>query len=254
MKKRGALSRIRMGGVLHGSTLCILAGGMVGLTGCEKSYTATAKDQQVAELQKQLDALDAQKTRLTNGEVTHNFELPGVGFYHADARDFFPFRHGHSQDGKWYANGAWQDSPPGEPQVAASRPSPDALKRVELALQHEQEQLEGVQQGAQAAAGQPVVHHHGGFGNALMMYWLLSGNRGFFSPGAGFTAASGQASRWQGGLDQQRQAVSSHAAASPGYRRMVEQSRMSGRPVVAGQSVRGGFGSSGSSGRTSFGS
>jgi hypothetical protein len=34
---------------------------------------------------------------------------------------------------------------------------------------------------------------------------------------------------------------------------MVDQSRASGTPVRAGQSVRGGFGSSRSSGRSSFG-
>jgi len=50
--------------------------------------------------------------------------------------------------------------------------------------------------------------------------------------------------------------VSRYAAANPGYQRMVEQSRATGAPVKAGQSVRGGFGSSSSrsSGRSSLGS
>jgi hypothetical protein len=87
-------------------------------------------------------------------------------------------------------------------------------------------------------------HQGSGVGNALMMYWLLSGNRGSFTPGTGFHQAGSQVDSWQRGVDEQRRSVSAHAAANPGYSRMVEQSRSSGSPVKAGQSVRGGFGSS----------
>jgi hypothetical protein len=76
---------------------------------------------------------------------------------------------------------------------------------------------------------------------------MLSGNRGFFSPGNGFRQASTQAPAWQGGVESQRSAVASHAAANPGYKRLVDQRRASGAPVRAGQSVRGGFGSSSAS-------
>jgi hypothetical protein len=57
-------------------------------------------------------------------------------------------------------------------------------------------------------------------------------------------------------VEDQRGAVGRYAAANPGYQRMVEQSRASGVPVKAGQSVRGGFGSSSSrtGGGSSFGS
>ncbi|MEI6176438.1 MAG: hypothetical protein WCS43_06070, partial [Verrucomicrobiota bacterium] len=135
MKKRGLAARIRNGGILQWSTVCILAG----LTGCDSKYTATPKDEQMAALQKKLEAVDAEKSRLMTGEVANNFELPGVGFYHAEARDFFPHPFGHEKDGKWYVNGQWQEFAPGEAHVTTSRPTPEALKKVELALAHEQE-------------------------------------------------------------------------------------------------------------------
>lgn len=211
------------------------------MTGCDSKYVVSSKDEQMAALQTKLEAIDAAKARLLAGEVPNNFELPGLGFYHAEVRDFFPYAYGFAQDGKWYANGGWRDTPVAEAQVAASRPTPEALKKVELALAREQKLLEETQP---QAAGSTVTHHHSGFGNALMMYWLLSGNRGMFSPGAGFQQAGARVGQWQQGVDQARQTVTSHAAGNPGYRRMVEQSRASGVPVRAGQSVRGGFGSS----------
>jgi hypothetical protein len=250
MKKRGVFTRIRECGILHLSTVGILAGGALGLTGCDSNYVASPKDEQMAGLQAKLDELDAQKSRLMNGELANNFELPGVGFYHAEARDFFPYRHGFEKDGKWYVNGVWQDTPVAEARVASSRPTPEALKKVELALAREQELL--AKSNATTGSSSTTHQHHSGFGNALMMYWLLSGSRGFFSPGAGFQQATAQSGRWQQGVDQARQTVAGHAAANPGYSRMVAQSKASGVPVRAGQSVRGGFGSGSS--RVSSGS
>lgn len=241
MKKRGFATLIRQGGILHVSTVGILAGGALGLVGCDSKYVASAKDEQMAKLQSRLDEIDAQKARLMSGEVANNFELPGVGFYHAEARDFFPHPYGFQQDGRWYANGAWQDTPVAEARVAASRPTPEALKKVESALERERQVLAEADRAG--ASGTTTHHHHSGFGNALMMYWLLSGNRGSFIPGAGFQQAASQTGRWQQGVEQARQSVASHAAANPGYRRLVDQSRANGRPVTAGQSVRGGFGS-----------
>lgn len=232
---------IRPGGALLWSTAAILAG--LGLSGCERSYVATAKDQQMAETQKRIEALDQQKSKLSSGEVENDFYLEGVGYYHAGAHDFFPHPYGYSHDGKWFVNGVWQEQAPPLEAIGSSRPSPAALKKVEAALEKEQQALAG-------QSGARNQNSGGGFGmgNALMMYWLLSGNRGFFSPGAGFRSASTQAPAWQGDVERQRTAVSSHASANPGYRRMVAQSQASGAPVRAGQSVRGGFGSSRSSG------
>lgn len=255
MKKRGFASRIRNGGILQWSTVCILTGGVVGLTGCDSKYTATPKDEQMAALQKKLDAVDSEKSRLMNGEVANNFELPGVGFYHAEARDFFPHPFGHEKDGKWYVNGLWQEYAPGEAHVTSSRPTPEALKKVELALAREQELIAKENSTGTGTTPTTTTHHHSGFGNALMMYWLISGNRGAYSPGAGFRQAGSQTGLWQQGMDRDRQAVSSYASSNAGYRRMVDQSKATGKPVTAGNSVRGGFGSSSrSSSRSTFGS
>ena len=243
MKKRSFLAPIHPGGILRWSTACIVAGGIAALTGCERKYVATARDEQMAQVQVKLDALDAQKTKLMNGEVANNFELSGVGYYHAEARDFFEHPYGYRENGRWFANGEWQDQPLAEAGVAASRPTPEALKKVEDALDREQQLL-----ASQEKATPGTTQHHStaglGFGSALMMYWLISGNRGSYRPGASFQQAGAQAESWQRGMDAQRRSVSAYASANPGYSRLVAQSSRSGAPVTAGQSVRGGFGSS----------
>lgn len=244
MKRSTAI--IRPGGALRWSTACILAG--LGLSGCERNYVATAKDQQMAETQKRIETLDAQRSKLMSGEVPNDFYLEGVGYYHSCAHDFYPHPYGFAHEGKWFVNGAWQDRPPEIEACGATRPSAEALKKVEAALQKEQQLLAG-------QSGSSAGHSHGfGMGNALMMYWLLSGNRGFFSPGAGFQQASRQAPSWQNEVERERSTVNGYAASNPGYRRMVERSRTSGVPIRAGQSVRGGFGSSRSGGGFSSGS
>ncbi len=228
MKKRDHSTTLRPGGILRWSTACILAGG---LASCDRSsYTATEKDVEMAKLQSQLDTLDEQKLKLMNGEVANNFHIPRVGYYHANARNFFEHPYGFQQENRYFVDGVWKDQP-GPGTVAASRPSPEALKKV------------------------PQSHNNGGFGmrNALMMYWLLSGNRGMFSPGAGFQQAQRSAGNWQQGVDRERENVRTYASANPGYNRVVTQARASGAPVKAGQSVRGGFGSSGSSSRSGSG-
>jgi hypothetical protein len=246
MKKRSFLTTLRPGGILRWSTACILAGG---LASCDSGvrHVATEQDVEMAETQVQIEKLDGEKAKLMEGEVTNNFNIPRVGYYHAEAHEFYEHPYGYSQDGRYFVNGAWQDEPVAE-SLAASRPSPAALKKVEAALEEEQK-----------VASNPQSSGGGfGMGNALMMYWLLAGNRGMFSPGNGFRQASGQAGNWQQGVERQRGAVSSYAASNPGYQRMVAQSRASGTSVKAGQSVRNGFGTStssrSSSSRSSYGS
>lgn len=242
MKKRVHPTTLRPGGILRWSTACILAGG---LASCDRSsYTATPKDVEMAKLQSQIDTLDEQKNKLMNGEVANNFHIPRVGYYHANSRNFFQHPYGFQQESRYFVDGVWKDQP-GPENVAASRPSPEALKKVEAALAEEQK-----------LASNPQSHNSGGgfgMGNALMMYWLLSGNRGMFSPGAGFQQAQRNAGSWQQGVDRERQNVRTYASSNPGYNRVVSQARASGAPVKAGQSVRGGFGSSGSSARSSGG-
>lgn len=242
MKRRTAT--ILPAGALRWSTACILAG--LGLSGCERNYVATAKDQQMAETQKRIEALDAQKAKLTGGEVPNNLHIEGVGYYHSLARDFFPHPYGFAHEGKWFVNGQWVAQAPVENE-SSSKPSPEALKKVQAALEREQQLLAG-----QSGAGQRNSSGFG-MGNALLMYWLLSGNRGGFTQGPGFQRAASQAPAWQGEVERQRGAVNSYASSNPGYRRMVEQSRASGTPVRTGQSVRGGFGSSRSGGGFSSG-
>lgn len=244
MKKRKLSNLLRPSGILRWSTACLLAGG---LSGCDRTtqYTSSPEDARMAATQSKLDKLDAEKAKLMNGEVSNNFFIDRVGYYHVPARQFFDHPYGLAKDGRYFANGKWQDTAP--PQVVStSRPSPEALKKVELALEQEQKEL--------AANGKAGQQNQSGFGmgNALMMYWLLSGNRGLFSPGAGFTQAGQQAGNWQRGVENQRGVVNRYAASNPGYQRMVDQSRATGRPVAPGQSVRGGFGSR-SSGGSSFG-
>jgi hypothetical protein len=245
MKKRSFFTPLRPGGILRWSTACILAGS---LSSCDRGvrHVMTDQDAEMAETQTQIEKLDTEKSKLIQGEVSHNFHIPRVGYYHADQQDFFEHPYGFSQDGRYFINGEWKDeSVPA--MTTASRPTPEALKKVEAALEEEQK----------VAAKPSGQQSHGfGMGNALMMYWLLAGNRGMFSGGSGFQQASTQAGSWQRGVENQRGVVTRYASANPGYARMVEQSRASGAPVKAGQSVRGGFGSSTSrsSGRSSFGS
>ena len=245
MKKRGFHTSLRSGGILRWSTACLLAGS---LSSCERpsTHVVTEQDVEVAETQLLIEKMDTEKSKLINGEVSHNFHIPKVGYYHADAKGFYQHPYGYAHEGRYFMNGAWHDQL--IPAVAtSSRPSPEALKKVEKALEEEQK-----------TAGNGQQSNSGGFGmgNALMMYWLLSGNRGMFSPGNGFRQAGGQVGNWQRGVETQRGAVTRYAANNPGYQRMVEQSRASGTPVRPGQSVRGGFGSSASrnGGGSSFGS
>lgn len=250
MKQRSFSAFIRPGGILRWSTACILAGS---LSSCDRrSQVVTEKDAEMAESQLMIEKLDTEKEKLLRGEVSQNFHIPRVGYYHADARRFFPHPYGYEQDGKFFINGEWKDQ--SVPAIAAaSHPTAEALEHVQKVL--EEEQATAGNNGDSTNTNQG---HSGGFGmgNMLMMYWLLSGNRGMFSPGAGFQNASGQAQNWQRGVETQRSNVSRYASANPGYQRMVEQSRVSGAPVRPGQSVRGGFGSSPSrmGGGSSFGS
>ncbi len=248
MKKRSQSASLRPNGILRWSTACVLASA---LASCDSDYTATEKDADMAKVQSRIDALDSQKALLTQGQVSNNFEIPGVGYYHAEKRDFFTQAYNSEANGQWFVDGAWKSSP-GPDYVPPSRPSAAALKKVDEALSRQQKEE---QQGG--GGGSNVTQHHGGgfgAGNMLMMYWLLSGNRGFFSPGSGFQQADRNAPNWNQSVNQSRRDVASHAAGNPGYARMVEQSRVQGTPVKPGQSVRGGFGSTRSGGGGGFSS
>lgn len=240
MKAKRLTANLRSGGILRWSTLCILAG----LTGCEERYVVTEKDVEMAGLQKEVDRMDSMRTTLMSGRVPNNFHVPGVGYYHAEARDFFPYAYDHKgADGQHYINGKWEYfSKPAE--VTSSEPTVAALKKVDAALaEKEKEEDQG---GTTAGATAGGAHHRGGFDatDALLMYWMLSGNRGNFTPGAGFRQAESRYPRWQRDVEEKRSTVSSYTYQNPGYQAMAKRSAETGSPVKAGQSVRGGFGSS----------
>jgi hypothetical protein len=241
MKKRGLSTTLRTGGILRWSTACILAGG---LAGCDRGtrYVATEKDAEMAAIQSGIEKLDSQKSKLLRGEVENNFHIPGVGYYHAEIGTFLEHPHGFVKDGLHFINGEWEYFAR-ESAVVASRPTASALRRVEAVLLEEQKTAENAPQEGGGL----------GMGNALMMYWLLSANRGTFTPGAGFRQADARARFWQKDVEEERESVARHASSSPGYHHFVNQSRSQGAPVKAGQSVRGGFGSSRSGGGSSFG-
>ncbi len=234
MKNRNLMKHLSPSGFLRWSTFCILAGGSASLTSCDRGvrYVATEQDMEMAEVQTRVEKVDQQEATLKRGEVSNNFHLAKVGYYHAAAHQFFEHPYGFQQDGRWFVNGVWQDQAPPAGELEVTRPTPEALAQVDAALAQEQK-AEGNSGGGQGF----------GMGNALMMYWLLAGNRGMFGAGAGFQQASGRAQNWQRGIESQRSAVGRHAAANPGYQKMVQQSRASGTPIRPGQAVRGGFGS-----------
>lgn len=243
MKSR-SFPTLRPGGILRWSTACILAGS---LASCDRGtrYVATETDAEMAEAQTQIEKLDSEKDKLIKGEVTNNFHIPRVGHYHAEVRKFLEHPYGFVKDGRHFINGEWEYFAR-EATVTASYPIPEELRRVEAALEEEQKVASSPQQ------------QGGGFGmgNALMMYWLLSANRGTYAPGAGFQNASGQAGRWQRDVEDKRGEVASHASRNPGYNHFVAQSKSQGTPIKPGQSVRGGFGNSratGSGGGSSYG-
>jgi hypothetical protein len=65
-----------------------------------RSRVVTEKDAEMAESQLLIEKLDTEREKLLRGEVSQNFHIPRVGYYHADARRFFPHPYGDEQDGK----------------------------------------------------------------------------------------------------------------------------------------------------------
>lgn len=247
--KRSTSATARPNGILRWSTLCVLAGS---LASCERedSYTFTETDAAMAKLQSGIDKLDSQQALLKAGEVSNNFQIEGVGYYHAAVNQFYPQEYNLLADGRYFVDGSWQNHP-GPEYVAPSRPSPEALKKVDAALTLARKEDE-------KSGGNPSTTQHqgGGFSgtNMLLMYMLLSGNRGLFSPGAGFQHAERNTSNLNRRATDERRAASGYASANPGYRKAVEQSKVSGTPIRPGQSVRGGFGRTSRSGGFSSGS
>ena len=240
MKRPPFDNLIRPGGILRWSTACLLAGAL-GSCERESGYVATERDAELAADQLFLEKMEAQAPWLKNGKLTNNFHLPPLGYYHVEARRFFEHPYGHQQDGRYFINGSWSPVML-QPELGSSRPLPEVLEEMETLL----EEMPAEEVAGGPAGGSTVYHHHhgSGLGNALMMYWLLSGNRGAFSPGAGFQRGQSEAGKWQQTVNQRRDEIRTHAAANPAYQRLVAESRARGQAVRPGQSVRTGFGTS----------
>ncbi|MFD0895404.1 hypothetical protein KBB96_20295 [Luteolibacter ambystomatis] len=186
--KRAPSLQIRRGGILQLSTWIILAGSTLTLTSCDSSERKARQAQASyeAESKRLIAELDDQRTQLLSGEVPNNFRIDDIGYYHAGAHDFYEHSYNFQRDGKWFVNNTWAEAP-GPEDVPASRPSPEALKRIDDALAKQQQSLDTTAQ--QATYYQNQSHSSGpGLGTALAMYWLLSGNRGSYAPGPGFSS------------------------------------------------------------------
>lgn len=253
--KRAASIPIRRGGILQLSTWLILAGSTVSLTSCDSSQRRAREAQAAyeAESKKLVGELDAQRQQLLSGEVPNNFHIEGIGYYHAAAHDFYENSYNFQRDGKWFVNNAWVDQA-GPAEVPASRPSPEALQRIDDQLAKQQQALDGAS--AQAMQYQSQASSGPGLGSALMMYWLLSGNRGAYGASPGFSGFSPRASGWESTYRQQRDQQARTTAgfrtgsggSSGGFGSAGRSSSSSeGSSHASSSSARGGFGSHGSS-------
>lgn len=202
--KRAPSLQISRDGILRFSTYVILAGGTLTFTSCDSSERKAreARSSYENESRRLINELDAQRTQLLSGEVPNNFHIPGIGYYHATAHDFYEHSYNFQRDGKWFVNNAWVPAA-GPESVPPSRPAPEVLRRIDEKLDKQQQSLD-----ATAAQASNYQHHASsgpGMGTALMMYWLLSGNRGHYSPGAGFSAFGQRAPMWESNYRRQRE-------------------------------------------------
>lgn len=271
--KRATSLQIRRGGILQLSTWLILAGSTISLTSCDSSERKARESRASyeAESKRLIDELDSQRQQLLSGEVPNNFHIPNVGYYHAGAKDFYEHSYNSQKDGKWFVNNAWVDQP-GPETVPPSRPAPESLTRIQSTLEKAEQSLD-----ATAAQANQYAHQASsgpGLGSAMMMYWLLSGNRGGFTPSAGFSNFGQRAPLWESKYRQQREqqarSGSSGGGAASGYRRSGTSggssgddgssasrrstSPSSGSSAGAGSTARPSSGSSAPSSRGGFGS
>jgi hypothetical protein len=269
--KRAPTLPLRRDGILRLSTWLILAGGAASLTSCDSSerQAMQARASYEAESKRLIEELDSQRQQLLSGEVPNNFHIPGIGYYHATAHDFYEHSYNFQRDGKWFVNNAWAEQA-GPQDVPASRPSPEALRRIDETLDKQQQGLDAT--AAQAAHYQHQATAGPGLGSTLMMFWLLSGNRGLFSPGPGFTSFGQRAPMWESRYreqrDQQARTTTSYGSGGGSSSSRFGSSRPSGTSSSSGDgashsssssssgsshsssstpSSRGGFGSSGGS-------
>jgi hypothetical protein len=238
--KRAPTLPLRRGGILQLSTWLILAGGTASLMSCDSSerQAMQARASYESESKRLIEELDSQRQQLLSGEVPNNFQIPGIGYYHAGAHDFYEHSYNFQRDGKWFVNNAWLDQA-GPEDVPASRPTPEALRRIDETLDKQQRELDATAD--TAARYQHQAQAGPGLGSTLMMFWLLSGNRGFFSPGPGFTSFGQRAPMWESRYRHDRDEYARTKAYSGGggggsYSSSSKSSRPAGPPSSSSSS------------------
>lgn len=203
--KRASSLQLHRDGILRLSTWVILAGSPLSLTSCDSSERRAreARTNYESESRRLISELDSQRTQLLSGEVPNNFHIPNIGYYHAAAHDFYPQSYNFQKDGKYFVNNTWVDAP-GPDNVTASRPTPEVLRRIDEAFDKQQASLGALANQSEHYSSH--AHSSGpGMGTALMMYWLLSGNRGHYSPGPGFASFGQRAPMWESNYRRQRE-------------------------------------------------
>jgi hypothetical protein len=68
-----------------------------------------------------------------NNVYTNDYYVPGVGYYHAPFRRWYPMRYNHfdQKSGRYYFGGQWATAPY-QSITNISSPLPDAVQRAEL--------------------------------------------------------------------------------------------------------------------------
>lgn len=240
MKKKSSVVLFSQG-ALRVSTLQLLAaGGMLGLVGCEKEQARVSVVDE--RQQREMRDLEEKRKKMEKGELSNNYHLEELGYYHAAAQDFFPFPY-NSRDKEnryYYVNGEYQDAA-GPTDVADSRPKPEALKKVEEYLARETKELD-----AQEARNQQVPHsyHSGpGIGTYMMMYWLIQQNRQHgYQPGVGYGQAAARAQKVE--VARERSRMGGTMVGASGRSGSSSGSGESRGGAAASPSSRGGFGGS----------
>jgi hypothetical protein len=242
-------NKISSRGILRWATACCLYAGVTSCDSSNSDYTATEMDSEMARQQETVDQFDENAEKLSAGKIENNFKHPTLGYYHANTYQFYPTPYQQEENGKWFVNGEWQEFR-GPETVLASEPNEETLAKLEASLPElekktaEEKQPVASQSSSQNNNQNAGYNHHPSYlSSALFTYMILRGNSHRYAPqNPGVLNQAGN--RWQGQMNDMKSKVSGYASANPGYNKLVQQSRSSGKSVTPGATVRGAFGGS----------